>query len=59
MLDLYAGSPTLSSESTNRVRVFALLREILSMPTTERIRDKLSHLPDKPGGYLMKDRLAR
>src|SRR5436853_6756709 len=29
------------------------------MPVTDQIRDKLSQLPHKPGGYLMKDRFGR
>src|SRR5437879_80242 len=36
----------------------AALREILSMPVTEHIRNKLSQLPHKPGVYLMKDRFG-
>ena len=29
------------------------------MPINDRIRDKLSQLPHKPGVYLMRDRFAR
>ncbi len=37
----------------------AALREILRVPATDHIRDKLSQLPHKPGVYLMKDRFGR